>query len=131
MDREQQKEKARERRNHKFRIRRRAREYAKHVYGHNERELYSYPRVYVPKNEPFPSREKYIQDLLDRCEQMAETRPRCSCSMCGNPRRHFKVRTRQELKGTLDTEAQLEEMGIPRDRAKSVYQRILRRRTNW
>lgn len=27
----------------------------------------------------------------------------CSCEMCGNPRRHFGDRTRQELRATVET----------------------------
>jgi hypothetical protein len=29
--------------------------------------------------------------------RLAHTRTICSCPMCGNPRRHFKIKTRQEL----------------------------------
>lgn len=33
----------------------------------------------------------------------------CSCWMCGNPRKHFKVRTRQELTAEMDEKQQMED----------------------
>jgi len=131
MDREKQKEKARKRRNNKFRIREKARQYVKHAYGYNERD-YSYNlRFYMRPEKAEPTREKEIERLIEREVQMAETRPRCSCDMCGNRRKHFDARTRQELKGTFDAEAQLEEAEISPASAKRVCRRIRSRKLSW
>lgn len=130
MLRERQKEWARKRRINKFRIREKARQYAKHVYGFSERE-YAYYGSVLFRGKMGETREAHIQELVDNEVQGAETRPRCSCSMCGNPRKHFKARTRAELKATFDAEAQLEESGVRLDQARSVYQRILRRKKQW
>lgn len=98
MEREKEKEKARVRRNHKFRIRERGRQYAKHFYGYNEREYCYYGRVFMHPREEASTREEEIKTLVEREAQLAETRPRCSCSMCGNPRRRL---FREEEKLTL------------------------------
>jgi hypothetical protein len=39
----------------------------------------------------------------------ARTPVPCSCTMCGNPRRHFKDRTLQELKADAAFRSQIEE----------------------
>ena len=131
MDRERQKEKARKRRNHKFRIRERARQYVKHAYGYNEREYCYNLHWYAYPEKAAPTREKEIERLVEREMQMAETRPRCSCDMCGNPRRHFAVRTRRELKGTFDAELQLEDVEVHPSCAKNVQRRIRSRKMSW
>jgi len=95
MDRYEEKEKARKRRAHKFRIRERARQYARHVYGYNEREYSYYGRILFSGSYG-ETREEHIRSLVDREVQMSETRPRCSCTMCGNERSYFGTRTLQE-----------------------------------
>lgn len=130
MLREREKEKARRRRNDKFRMREKARQYAKHVYGFSERE-YAYYGSILFRGKVGETREAHIQELVDNEVRRAETRPRCSCTMCGNPRRHFKARTRVELKVAFDAEVQLEESGVRIEQAKRLYQRILRRRLSW
>ena len=47
-----------------------------------------------------------------------KTRVPCSCEMCGNPRRHFNLRTVQELKSEIDEREQLEMLALVlRDKA--------------
>jgi len=102
MDRLQEKERARKRRHHKERIRERARQYAKHVFGHNERDYDYNPNRCLYPDQEASSREEAIRMLVENEAHRSETRPRCSCSMCGNPRRYWDRRTekltRQELK---------------------------------
>ena len=102
MDRLQEKERARKRRHHKERIRKRARQYAKYMHGYNEREYNYDPRRCIYPDQVVSSREEAIRVLVENEVQRSETRPRCSCSMCGNPRRYWDRRTekltRQELK---------------------------------
>jgi len=74
MDRLRQKERARNRRYKKELIRERVRKYM--------------------KNERFEFSEEFINREL----QMIDSRPRCSCMICGNPRRKYKRITLQEEK---------------------------------
>ena len=60
-----------ERRHHKFRIRENAKRALKWLWGDLYNEIYA----------------------LKRAEHMTN----CSCAMCGNPRKHFNGRTRQEI----------------------------------
>lgn len=60
------------------------------------------------------SRQSIIDDVYDRQEvsgynikKIANHLQSCSCSMCGNPRKHYLERTRQELKNELDFKEQL------------------------
>lgn len=45
-----------------------------------------------------------------RCS--ADLRQPCSCVMCGNPRKWFGERTRQEQLAQFDAQLQLEEVGL-------------------
>jgi len=74
MDRLRQKEVVRNRRRKRKLIRERVRKYM--------------------KNEWFESSEEFISREL----QMIDSRPRCSCMICGNPRRKYKKITLQEKK---------------------------------
>lgn len=42
-----------------------------------------------------------------RIGQMAHSRPLCSCWMCGNPRRYFRMVTLQEVRAELAMREQL------------------------
>jgi len=131
MDREQQKERARERRNNKFRIRKRVREYYKQAHGYNERE-YEYDPVHcIYPDRAVGTKVEALKLLLDHEAQTSETPHPCSRCCCGNPRKHWNARTRAELLATFDAEDQLEESGVSLAQAKRLYQRILRRRLSW
>lgn len=62
--------------------------------------------------------ERYVERVLMRvgfvprehvCRYIS-TRVPCSCWMCGNPRRHFHERTRQERLAELDQRQMLAEL---------------------
>ena len=47
-----------------------------------------------------------------------ETRQPCSCSSCGNPRKHFQEKTIQEIKFDISTKEELEELNENRETFK-------------
>lgn len=49
-------------------------------------------------------------DWLEREINFFESSPRCSCLCCGNPRRHFNTKTKQELVMEERFEASLREL---------------------
>ena len=92
MDRMEEKEKARKRWDRTHRKRNRAKEFL----------LWARDWDYVPVEE----REVEINRAVGfRFNDMAK----CSCSMCGNPRRYFDELTLQEKKQLEDIEDQLKE----------------------
>ena len=101
MDRMREKEKARKRRVHKFRVREQMRRYARDLRGYNERD-FDYWHAFMLFADGIlrkgHSREETIQHLVMNEIQIADTYPNCSCMSCGNPRRHFNERTIQERK---------------------------------
>ena len=57
---------------------------------------------------------------------MLRTRVRCSCPMCGNPRRWWGQRTRQELRADDEMAVQLDDVVLPRlpIRTRSIKVRL-------
>ncbi len=73
------------------------------------RELYPHPDfLYINMrtwSEVHEARRRYVQ-LHYR------TRKTCSGWCCGNPRRHFRAMTAQEMRAALDAREQFEEVGL-------------------
>jgi len=78
----QEKEKYRNRRNNKFRRRRQKKQYYLDLWD----------------DYGFDSREDFEKWVDDMARKTGDLRSPCSCSMCGNARRHFAELTRAELK---------------------------------
>jgi hypothetical protein len=53
----------------------------------------------------------YHWNSPERAIKMADRLCSCSCSMCGNPRKWFEYKTRQEMKFDLDAKEQENEHG--------------------
>lgn len=60
-------------------------------------------------SDDLEARKKWIYNAS---RFMINTCPNCSCPMCGNPRRHFSVITRQEQRNKLNFEEEVNDLGI-------------------
>ena len=85
MDREKQKELVRRRRSQKRRARYRWLRIVKYAWNYN-----------VTSDEYRQYGEDFFDALLGQVRRGWKNRKRCSCVMCGNPRRHFGLITIQE-----------------------------------
>ena len=83
------------RRHHKERIYNRAIEYMR--------------QQYVTHNDEF-TKDKLPDWLICQAHKATNTRTRCSCACCGNPRKHFGEVTRQEIIEQIRTDEQLKEI---------------------
>ena len=72
------------RRKHRERLKKKRRQEEKNIFGNNGID------------------DKHLNILID-------TKKRCSCYMCGNPRKHFREKTRKELIMDLIEEEMLDE----------------------
>jgi len=52
------------------------------------------------------------KDIEDRARKMYNHFTDCSCSMCGNPRKHHQEHTTQERKHAQKMKTQLKELGL-------------------
>jgi len=102
MDREREKSRARKRRAHQFRKRTMAFRIMRQQW------LWMVGSSLYQKL----SREESERKCREQAARLADRMCSCSCSMCGNPRRHFKTRTRQEKKQRDFSESNLDEIGI-------------------
>lgn len=54
----------------------------------------------------------FDQEYLNKLKYLIDTPTPCSCTMCGNPRRHFKAVTRKEKASLFNMMEQCNEYGI-------------------
>lgn len=81
----------------------------------------------ILKNKPYYDEIKNIDKLIGR---LASTPASCSCSMCGNPRKHFNEKTRKEIISDLELEEawvdlNSERMKIENPRLYYTYQWVM------
>ena len=110
MDREQEKLRAGLRRHHKQRMRWKAFRYMRYTW------------IWY---EPGMIMRRMTQDAADkecwsRAKRYADNLHMCSCPMCGNPRRHFRRRTFQELRQKLLVIEQIQEAELSFQEARSL-----------
>ena len=71
-----------------------------------------YYRIKKNRRYYYGNTEQDIQQYNIMCAVRVNHCPDCSCAMCGNPRRHFKYKTRSELKAMLSYIEQCEACNI-------------------
>lgn len=84
------------RRHHRARLIKRA--FDKLIHWDYQWELFSTPK------------DEVLSECYDRAVRMHKHMAQCSCATCGNPRKHFKELTMQELKKAADYKDQMCEL---------------------